>query len=241
MKAILCAVFAGAVLFAPPAAFAGDFADRELLGFSRDGAYFAFEEFGVLDGSAIPYSNVYVLAVDKDAWIDGTPIRLKGAEEGADLDDLRVEAHSRVAPILKKYGIAVAGRVAASNPFTEVTADPHKVRFFLDYGYLPAPAWDVTVTLTTTSEPVPCGNLGPVKGFRLVLTDSDGVAHVLHDDANALPSSRGCPRDYSIADVITYFPKDGDATMIVLLGVESQGFEGPDRRYLAVASRFATR
>ena len=90
---ILRAGFAGAIFFASPTAFAGDFADRELLGFSRDGAYFAFEEFGVLDGSGIPYSNIYVVEVDKDAWIDGTPIRLKGAEEGADLDRLRGEAH----------------------------------------------------------------------------------------------------------------------------------------------------
>ena len=48
----------------------------------------------------------------------------------------------------------------------------------------------------------------------LALTDSDGVAHVLHDDASAVPPSRGCPLDYSIADVITYFPKDREAAMI---------------------------
>nr|WP_272210755.1 DUF2259 domain-containing protein [Marinicella sp. W31]MDC2876669.1 DUF2259 domain-containing protein [Marinicella sp. W31] len=41
-------------------ATAGDFATFTPLGFSDDGSVFAFEEFGVEDGSGFPYSNIFL-------------------------------------------------------------------------------------------------------------------------------------------------------------------------------------
>ena len=49
---------------------------------------------------------------------------------------------------------------------------------------------------------------------------------------------RGCPQDYAITGVITYLPDRYRPTMVVLVSTYSQGFEGPDRRFLAVASEF---
>ena len=40
---------------------AGDYADRTILGFSPDGSTFAFEEFGVQDGSGFAYANIYMI------------------------------------------------------------------------------------------------------------------------------------------------------------------------------------
>ena len=45
---------------------AGDFAKREIHGFSVDGGLFAFEEYGVQDGSGFPYSNIYVIDTATD-------------------------------------------------------------------------------------------------------------------------------------------------------------------------------
>jgi predicted secreted protein len=57
--------------------------------------------------------------------------------------------------------------------------------------------------------------------------------------AAKLPSSRGCAQDYAIADVVTFFPEGSGPVIAVLLYVITQGFEGPDRRFLAVTSGFA--
>ncbi|RUV10776.1 DUF2259 domain-containing protein, partial [Mesorhizobium sp. M5C.F.Ca.IN.020.32.2.1] len=38
---------------------AGDVAELEILGFTSDGGAFAFEEYGVQDGSGFPYANRY--------------------------------------------------------------------------------------------------------------------------------------------------------------------------------------
>ena len=81
------------------------------------------------------------------------------------------------------------------------------------------------------------GTRSALQGFRLVLANPAGERRAIHDDT-ALPASRGCPQDYAISDVVTYFPEGRDPVMVVLVHVISQGFEGPDRRFLAVATSF---
>ena len=48
-------------LLAAAPALAADGAQSRALGYSADGKYFAFEQFGVQDGSGFPYWDVFVL------------------------------------------------------------------------------------------------------------------------------------------------------------------------------------
>jgi predicted secreted protein len=223
-------------------AMAGDFADRAILGFSPEGTVFAFEEFGVQDGSGFAYSNIYLIDTVKDAWVSGTPIRVMHENEDETLANVREEARQRALPWMTHYDVDPRGRVVVSNPSTELSADPYKVRFLTDlYSNWPNHDWTLALTPLALPEPIGCENLGPVQGFRLVLTNPDGEAWTIHDD-DALPASRGCAQDYAISDVVSYVPDGGiDGVMVVLVHVISQGFEGPDRRFLAVATRFTDR
>ena len=67
-------------LLATPA-FAGDRALVDIIGYSQDADYFAFEEFGIQDGSGFAYSNVYVVNLETDSWALGTPIRVRADDE----------------------------------------------------------------------------------------------------------------------------------------------------------------
>jgi len=224
------------------AAAAGDFADRAILGFSPDGSTFAFEEYGVQDGSGFPYANVYVIDTARDAWVSGTPIRVRLDNEDETLANAREAARQRAEPWLTRYGIAPGGRLVVSNPSTELSADPYAVRFLTEnYANWGNHDWTLRLTPIPLPEPIGCENLGPVQGFRLDLGNWLGQAWTLHDDTD-LPASRGCALDYAIADVITYFPdRSPGGVMVVLLHVITQGFEGPDRRFLAVATEFEDR
>ena len=51
---------AAAIAFAGPA-LAGDRAVIDFIGYSADSRYFAFEEFGIQDGSGFPYSSIYII------------------------------------------------------------------------------------------------------------------------------------------------------------------------------------
>jgi predicted secreted protein len=237
-RSIAASAAIATLLITPEVAMAGDFADRALLGFSPDGAYFAFEEFGVQDGSGSAYSNTYVVDVDKDAWANGSPIRVLREDEAIPLETVRADAHKQAKPLLDGYAIRAAGRAVVSNPSSEVSSDPYKVRFLTDlYANWTTHVWTLTLAPLPFPDPAGCENLGPVHGFRLVLTNPAGSEERLHED-RAMPASRRCAQDYAINDVVTYFPKEAAPVMVVLLNTISQGFEGPDRRFMAVATRF---
>jgi predicted secreted protein len=219
-------------------ASAGDFADREIIGFSPDGSSFAFEEFGVEDGSGFPYSNTYVIDTASDSWIDGTPIRLRDEDESRLVSDLRIEAREKAVDMLEQENIREPGTIVASNPATETSADPYRVAFRPRL-ILP-PSSGEGMVLQISEAAMPAENCppesGPYKGFSLVLTGNQGSA-AIHTDKQ-IPQSRKCPTGYAISDVVTLYPEGGEPVMAVLVSVYSLGFEGPNRRFLAVTTRF---
>lgn len=231
-----------ALLVAVPMARAGDYAFRDILGFDPAGRYFAFEEYGVQDGSGFPYSNIFVIDVTTDNWVEGTPIRRRIDDEATPLTKVRGEARAKVEPILKKLGIEPRGLLVVSNPATELSADPYNVRFRLnDFFNMTERAWSLRLTPITAPEPAAaCENLGPVKGLKLELTNPEGETKVIAQD-ESIPESRFCPRDYAISDVVAFTPDGGETTIVVLLSLFRQGFEGPDRRFIAVAARVKDR
>ena len=73
----LLAVALGAALATSTgAARAGDAAARRIIGFSPDGNYFAFEQYGTLDAgaSASGWSEIDIIDTRTDQFVGGKPI-----------------------------------------------------------------------------------------------------------------------------------------------------------------------
>lgn len=237
MKRILLSIAVLVALAIP--AFAGDYAERDIIGFSPDGAYFAFEQYGVQDGSGFPYSTIFIIDTAKDAWVAGTPVAVLIDDETGTLDAVRGQARAEAAPLLSQYGISVPGRILVSNPATEIVPDPHRQGFYL-FVFAPPQSEHFTLDLTEHVLPRPdCPDFGNAYvGFDLALTDPAGGTRMLHRDTR-IPQSRGCTVGYGISDVITVDRSSGRTVLIVLLSVYQVGFEGPDRRFIAVATTIA--
>ena len=214
-------------------ALAGDFATRDIIGFSADGGTFAFEEHGVQDGSGFAYSNIYVIDTGSDEWLPGTPFRVLVEDEQADPAMVRAKSANAARPLLEERGVAPRGQHVASNPVTELSADPHEVIF---NPRMVVPPIDEPITLRLDHFPLPsdrlCDTFGLSRGFALIL-ERAGRERVLHRDTR-LPQSRVCPTSYRIGDVVTYYPPEGRPVIAVLVLMETVGFEGPDGRWLAV-------
>ena len=221
-------------------ALAGDLAQREILGFSEDGKRFAFEEYGVHDGSGLPYASVYIVDTQTDQWLAGTPIRIRLESDKATQEAARAAAAKAALPFLK--GIKPRGFVLASNPPTETGADTHRVRF-RNNPAIPPYETGLSSEYELHLEEVPVGENkyvdGDLRGFRLVLRQIASEAGVivpgyevtLHDD-KSLPVSRERAFGYRITDILLY-----RKTLVVLVLENSHGFETPDGRYLAVTKR----
>jgi len=217
------------------AGFAGNTADRNIIGFSPDGAWFAFEEYGISDGSGAPFTNIYVINVDEDKWAKDTPVRINFGEKVAPVSAARKAAMKQVNPILKKLGITEPGILLASNPVTEITPNPRRIDFYRNKN-LSSPGNKLSYVLKELDFPgnKTCKSFGiNEKGFSLALTKGGSPLTQVYKDKK-VPASRRCPKEYAISDVIEFIPSSGPVRHVVLIHMFVLGFEGPDSRFLAV-------
>ncbi|MHA7772028.1 DUF2259 domain-containing protein [Roseibium sp. M-1] len=224
-------------------AHAGDTAELQLLGFSKNGDFFAFEQFGTEDGSGFPYSEIFVVDVIGDSWVPPSPFRLRreedtGPGDAADsaLSETRAENRLAAQPLLQSKAIAGKGETVGFNPRSELTSDPFKMLVAPRERFLPG-ADPVDLTLSQFDLPdAQCQSYGAdTRGFRLTMVHN-GVTRILNEDTS-LPKSRRCALGYRIARFVTHFPQEAPPVFAVLIQVDSFGFEGPDRRYLAITGR----
>jgi predicted secreted protein len=224
-----------------PSVRAGDAAELEILGFSQDGGVFAFEEYGVQDGSGFPYSNRYYVDTKTDKFLPGTPIRIRLDDETATLDAARQKAREGGEKIISHDDLAAnRGFTAGLNRVTELSADPFRM------AVNPRPVFppiDPSVEFRLEQIPLAgadiCASQGDINGFRLLRIDAThgGQTRLLHED-KSIPQSRGCPFGYLIGGVQTLSSLEGLISYAVLIAVRQHGFEGPDHRWIAVTGRF---
>lgn len=228
----------GLLMVATTAATAGENAERAIIGFSPDGRYFAFEQYGVQDGSGFPFSEIFVVDLDANQWVKGSPFREKAEEDGALVSAARAKSAKAAQKLLAQLKTAEPGEVLASQPVTQSSADRRRLTFdpyFISLGKQAANHYTLSLELVPFSAPENCyAEDGKQMGFKLTITDNDQnrTKEVYKD--TAIPSSRYCPRDYDIADVIAYRARSGSERAVALIGIYTPGFEGYNRRLIAV-------
>lgn len=218
---------------------AGDVAELEILGFTKDGGVFAFEEYGVQDGSGFPYANRYYIDINDDTFLKGTPIKIRLDDENATLEAARLQARQKGEAIVRQAELtANRGITAGFNPVTELSADPFRMVVNPRPIFSPVdPPLEFRLDEIGMNDTERCQSLGEINGFRLLRIEAKdgGQTHLLHED-KSIPQSRGCPNGYQIGAVQT-FSLDSISAYAVLIAVRQYGFEGPDFRWIAVTGR----
>ena len=226
---------------------AGDNAERGTALFSPDGRYFAFEQFGVQDGSGFPFSDIHVIDIERDEWVKGTPIRETVESEDATVSIARASAASKASAIFTSLKLTEPVELIAANAATEAVADRRTVTFapwFMSQG------WDDKIhgtpvhgryTLSVSLLPFPIaqacwGEEAKQWGFALTIRDNDtGTKKEIYHD-KSIPSSRFCPMGYDIGEIVVHRTREQDQ-YVALIAMYTPGFEGLDRRLLAVPFR----
>jgi len=218
-------------------AIAADRSEFQLIGYSPDSKYFAFEEFGVQDGSGFAYSSVFVIDVINDKWVAGGPFRFRTEDENVKLFEARSNAIAMAAEALLELNIQQPARLIALNGDGEAPQPGLGLQFHLPgYTGIDAMWGDYELSLETFDLP-PSKNCEGFaedgsKGFALFLEASSQKSLVYKD--KKLPKSRNCPIAYRITGVVIPFEERSLEHAIALISVWSYGFEGPDRRFIAI-------
>ena len=230
---IKLAIFFWAVLPAQ----AEDFASRDIIGFSPDGRYFAFEEYGIQDGSGFPYANIYLIDVYEDKWVRGSPFRVRVENEDVSLIDVRNQVKENALDLLEGHNIAVSGEVLVTRRFTDLIEDNSKIRFYPRHVQPPIDkVYEAFIESFKVRDRQMCYDTGIEVGYVLTMNREGGIPILLHEDSGSIPESRSCAQDYRIHDIVTYHPWDGTPVIVFIVQVLRTGFEGPDGRFLAVTS-----
>jgi len=237
----MCRLIAALVMFVAGPAFAGDTAQLEILGFSADGSIFAFEEYGIQDGSGFAYANRYYIETATDRFVAGTPIRVRIDEEMSAVDDARSETRDQGQSIVEDAVLqANRGITAGFNAISEYSADPLRMEVNPRLVFPPIDEpLEIRIEEIGFQAPELCEGLTQRHvGFRLVRIDRapGGTTELLHEDGS-VPDSRGCADGYRIGAIQTFFPEGGDPVYAVLIAVRRFGFEGPDHRWIAVPGK----
>lgn len=224
-----------AMAMAAPAV-AGERALADFIGFSENGRFFAFEEFGIQDGSGFAYSTIYLIDISQDTWVPGSPYRYQAEDETESLSRARNEAASMAAGKIAQLGIDQPADVIALNGDGE--ASDGLILDFAQPGYFPGESLDpysLSLEVFDAKTPEDCSQFTgePGKGYALTLTDNNGE-HELHRDTGTLPKSRGCITTYRLYAVVTPQYAAPERSGVAIISTYPIGFEGPDRRFLAV-------
>ena len=110
-------------------ALAANGAALNLIGYSPDGRFFAFEQYGHEDGSGFPYWDVFLIDLEKNEWVEGTPVEIWLEDDGASLAAARDKARSAAAAALAAAGVTAPAQLLAANPATEVVAERERLTF----------------------------------------------------------------------------------------------------------------
>lgn len=239
---------AGLVLLAMGAApaAASDGAAFDIIGYSQDGRYFAFEQFGIQDGSGFPYWHIFAIDLEKDTFVQGSPIRVRVDSEEAELSEARALAAAKADAVLTPLKLTVPGQILAANFSTELQTGDGSItfaRFYpvggsvaLDDSYLPVHRLTIEPQKAAGSDlGATCGEPdGPYYALKLTLTDLKlKQSHTVFDEKK-VPESRGCPIFYKITAIAGGMGTPDTDRLVAIISVFTRGFEGVDERFIAI-------
>jgi len=231
-----------------PEARAGDGAALNVLGFSADGRYFAFEQYGTQDGSGFPYAEVAVIDTQSTTGSDRPYLLFRETieNEAAEPAAVRDSVGNRVRPILSAMGIQRQGMVVAldevERPFqTLLPMEVHQI-LGLQATELrvaePMRGTAVALRLKQWKMSSPrCATVAPARtnAFAIELSRDGGPAQDIHVDRE-LPDARNCPYVYGLVGAYLHARQAGGTVIAVVVSYYPVGFEGTDRRFLAVTA-----
>lgn len=220
-------------------AYAGTLNKLGVTGFSPDGAYFAFEQYGVQDGSGFPFSNITIIDVIADKWAGGSPYKVVIEDDTQPALAARQKVQGQAGDAIQSLGISsVNGGTVAHNPISQMGVEPDWMQFrpFLTTQNIGGPI-EVTLETYPMAGNSNCDGYGPTQGFRLLLSKG-GATQTVHQD-NKIPNSRGCPQSYRLDRIDAYLTPDNNIVLAIMVMMYTPGFEGPDATYLVVTKQIS--
>ena len=217
-------------------ALAGDSAQFNAIGFSEDGQYFAFEQFGIQDGSGFPYSDIFLIDLDTDSFVGGAPFRARIDDEQSDLTQARQQAQDMAQEALADHAISRPAVPLVLRGDGALNDEGLTIAYGIPGFGLADTDGEYALSLDLFKAPSPHDYCEMFEGdpMAFALTRKiAGAAEEIYRDSR-VPASRNCVITYKFYGVFNPFESYDNTATVAVLSVWSHGFEGPDRRFIAL-------
>jgi len=209
----------------------------DFLGYSSQGRYFAYEEFGVSESPKVAFSQIYVVDLTQNTWVVGTPVRFEAFLSERSLMSVRGQLRANVRILLDGLEIDTPAVITALIGEGAPDKDAQELVF-----NVPAQSTskiggtDFLLNLSTfeTSSAFSCKETfgqEPI-GVSLAL-ETRGDRLVLYEDA-ALPFSRGCPQEYAMKGVVMPFGASDISNAVAIVSVITREEDVLERHFLVI-------
>ncbi len=204
---------------------AGDAANLEFIGFSKDGRYLAFEQFGMTDGIGYPYAQIQIVDVAKNTLLAQTEKMIE--VESSSTAQARAAIKSTVQSLLTRYKIVSGnqGKFIGIAPTAPNLSGQRSEFIYAGRTY--------TLELNSNFEKQAAKTCPDEIASRLELTlSAAGKTRVLQKDGLTLPKSRACALSYEMRSAHLL-----GNNLAVFVAVQTPGFEGADVRFMVITTR----
>jgi predicted secreted protein len=222
-------------------AFGGDAADLHFIGFSEDGKYLAFEQYGIQDGSGFAYAEIILVNVPENSFAYPA-ITCLDEDQDMGLDMTCIRAQTQARSKLEALSIVEGnlGEHVISHPLSDLEANPKYVRFYERATVLPGFSGFREYGLTLKELEIPSDNdylygFGPPKMLELSINIPGIDEDIVLQKDTKLPKRRSNVLGYRIHDVYIYHYQ-GQKYIAVFISYTTPGFEGPDLRFMVVTA-----
>ncbi len=208
-----------------------DSASLRFIGFSTDGEYFAWEQYGVQDGSGFPWSTVTIQSTADGSVLHEFSVVLEDGFKGEGDPGAESMRLAHEALLCLSGGSWDRGSLLVHHPPTDMTFGGSQVTFCTTY-YSPSYyIGDYTLDLVTVE--IPGTEMEEYWGFpplSLSVVFSDNITGLTRTvmDTSGGSGNLQWVFGYGIQDVWCI----GDSVFAAAIQCVSIGFEGPDLRYL---------
>lgn len=204
---------------------AGDAANLEFIGFSKDGRYLAFEQFGITDGIGYPYAKIQIVDVAKNTLLAQTEKMIE--VENSTTNQARAAIKSTAQGLLNRYAIVRGnqGKFIGIAPTAPNISGQRSEFIYAGRTY--------TLELNSSFEKQDAKTCPDEIATRLELTlSAAGKTRVLQKDGLTLPKSRACALSYEMRSAQLL-----GNNLAVFVAVHLPGFEGADIRWMVITTR----
>ncbi|MDR3301902.1 MAG: DUF2259 domain-containing protein [Spirochaetaceae bacterium] len=212
--------------------FAGDVANFSDFGFSDDGRFYAFSQYGVYEDSLVPWAELYVVDVARNDFVQGGKIIHKGKNRitaGQDGSDALARAILDNAELAAMFGLDFLGQGTPLYISLENGQNPNGETIeFRDF--------DNGVSYTAELCPVVYGSGANLKSsFYIILHRDDGA--VMNFTVGSPDIKRSRISTYTIKKAFT--TPEGKSLIFVIEMMRQRGVgEAPDIRYMVETIKF---